>query len=369
MSERGDEVRDEQEASAGEVSASASEPVEEASTGSEVSAAAPVEEQKAEQEEQSKKEDVAPVKRSRERRPDPLVPVSEMRRSAFRWRSRRDFLVMGVGAVGLFALWKWILNGRQIEDAPWVLRRALDFNADVSQDLLGTGRLARTYPADDAVAVMRVNGDIGLSDVDAAQWRLQLVGIRDAEKYPQYVKDVNAWDYGDSESSDESDAEPDRKSAGGIASGVIPQSPPAAPVAQPGLLLTMEDLRALPYAETVTQFKCIEGWSVIVRWGGVRMEDLMKAYPPVDAKYAGLETPSGDFYTGMDMATMRHPQTLLAYALNGQPLPAENGAPLRLATPLKYGYKQLKQIAKLEYTNVKPRDYWAEQGYDWYAGH
>jgi len=66
---------------------------------------------------------------------------------------------------------------------------------------------------------------------------------------------------------------------------------------------------------------------------------------------------------------MMHPQTILAYEMNGKPLTPEHGAPLRLVSPLKYGIKQLKRIGAIELTNERPRDYWAEQGYDWYSGH
>ena len=64
-----------------------------------------------------------------------------------------------------------------------------------------------------------------------------------------------------------------------------------------------------------------------------------------------------------------HPQTLLAYELNGQPLTIEHGAPLRIASPLKYGIKQIKRIGRIEFTDERPKDYWGEQGYDWYSGH
>jgi DMSO/TMAO reductase YedYZ molybdopterin-dependent catalytic subunit len=80
------------------------------------------------------------------------------------------------------------------------------------------------------------------------------------------------------------------------------------------------------------------------------------------------KTPEGDFFSGYDMASLMHPQTLLCYSMGGVPLNPGHGAPLRLAMPLKYGYKQIKQIAKITYTNQKPPDYWATQGYDWYGG-
>jgi DMSO/TMAO reductase YedYZ molybdopterin-dependent catalytic subunit len=63
-----------------------------------------------------------------------------------------------------------------------------------------------------------------------------------------------------------------------------------------------------------------------------------------------------------------HPQTLLAYERNGKPLEPEHGAPLRLVIPVKYGIKNIKNIGLIRYTRDKPRDYWAEEGYDWFAG-
>ena len=74
------------------------------------------------------------------------------------------------------------------------------------------------------------------------------------------------------------------------------------------------------------------------------------------------------FSTGKGKTTALHPQTLLAYEMNGKPLTPDHGAPLRLVTPLKYGVKQIKQIGRITYVNTRPRDYWHEQGYDYYAG-
>jgi len=65
------------------------------------------------------------------------------------------------------------------------------------------------------------------------------------------------------------------------------------------------------------------------------------------------------------MRVALHPQTLLVYEMNGQPLTPDHGAPLRLVTPLKYG---IKQIGRITYANNRPRDYWYEQGYDYSAG-
>jgi DMSO/TMAO reductase YedYZ molybdopterin-dependent catalytic subunit len=131
-----------------------------------------------------------------------------------------------------------------------------------------------------------------------------------------------------------------------------------------------------------TQFKCIEGWSTVAHWTGVRLADFARANPPPtrsgrrfdpgrahDAPpYVALETPDGEYDVGLDTASALHPQTLLAWALNGEPLTEEHGAPLRLVIPVKYGIKNLKRIGTLAWTFERPDDYWAELGYDWFAG-
>jgi len=86
-------------------------------------------------------------------------------------------------------------------------------------------------------------------------------------------------------------------------------------------------------------------------------------------EYVGLSTPDKNYYVGLDRQSALHPQTLLCYEMNGAPLTLEHGAPLRLVIPVKYGTKHLKRIGTLKFTNERPADYWAEQGYDWYAGH
>lgn len=136
-----------------------------------------------------------------------------------------------------------------------------------------------------------------------------------------------------------------------------------------GLLLGMADVKKLPHVEMVTEFMCIEGWSEIVYWGGARLRDFVAAFPPTGLpEYIGFETPDGQYYVGIELEVALHPQTLLAYELNGQSLTPDHGAPLRLVTPLKYGIKQLKQIGRMTYTQTRSRDFWHEQGYDYYAG-
>ena len=85
-------------------------------------------------------------------------------------------------------------------------------------------------------------------------------------------------------------------------------------------------------------------------------------------KYVGLQTPDKQYYVGIDMASMMHPQTLLCYELNGKPLPLNQGFPLRVIIPVKYGIKNLKRIGTLYFSDAPPPDYWYERGYDYFSG-
>jgi len=149
------------------------------------------------------------------------------------------------------------------------------------------------------------------------------------------------------------------------------------------LSLSLAYLKQLPRTEMITELKCIEGWSQVVQWAGVTLSDFMVKHPPTPKgnlppdvlqrpndlpEYVGLATPDGEYYVGLDRASALHPQTLLAYEMNGQPLTEEHGAPLRLVIPVKYGIKNIKSIGVIRYTDERPADYLAEQGYDWYAG-
>ena len=307
-------------------------------------------------------------------------------RSQMRRRTRRSFLVAGAAAIGGYGFWRWIANSPEKDGLSAPLRQAENFNAAVSRKVLGVSRMARTYPLDRAVRNVRVNGDLGLdTDLLLPTWRLQVVGLEKPHRYRQYVNDVSAWQYrdADDDGSDDADSAPpadsgkdDTKNGPAIHIDTPPVTVHAgeSEASQPGLLLSMADIRQLPRVEMVTQLKCIEGWSEIVHWGGVRMVDFIRAYKPARGadgsavRFVGLETPDGDYYVGLDMPTAMHPQTLLCYEINGQPLSPQHGAPLRLVTPMKYGIKNLKQIGRITFTNVRPKDYWAEQGYDWYSG-
>jgi hypothetical protein len=315
--------------------------------------------------------------------------LAELRR-----RSRRGFLAGGAAAIAGFGFWRWLQDQPQLNGINAPFRKALEFNGELTRKFFRAGALAPEFDRSKAVADFRLNGDIGLSDIDAEDWRLQLIGVSNPRSYPQYSADVTSWTYGMEE--DDSYAHPALKSEGqkpatheedakGSAVKMKPMEMPTdMPKGTPGVLLTMAEIRRLPKIEMVTEFKCIEGWSEIVHWSGARLSDFLVAYPPPTRsdnsfnpqerpddipQYVGFETPDGEYYVGIEREVALHPQTLLAYEINNRPLTPDHGAPLRLVTPLKYGIKQLKQIGRITYSDSRPRDYWYEQGYDYYAGH
>ncbi|MEO8735626.1 MAG: molybdopterin-dependent oxidoreductase [Edaphobacter sp.] len=317
-----------------------------------------------------------------------------------RKHTRRSFVVAAAGVAAGYGFYRWIDTASGIDMQPAPLRRAFHANAAIARTLSRDHALAPTYSPKEA-RDLRVNGVYGLKRMLVPEsWRLQLVGIPLDAKHPRFTDDVTAWEYRYTEVNSHDDqghdtkVDPNARTAEKMApepmlnqaktqeerSGRMPRGREEAGESRstlhprtPGLLLTMEDILALPRHELVTQFKCIEGWSQIVHWAGVRMVDFLEAYPPKlpgsrEPKYVYMETPDGDYYTGYDLEVCRHPQTLLVTEMMGAPLTQFHGAPLRLHMPTKYGYKQIKRIGLISYTNDKPDDYWTKLGYDWYAG-
>jgi DMSO/TMAO reductase YedYZ molybdopterin-dependent catalytic subunit len=136
------------------------------------------------------------------------------------------------------------------------------------------------------------------------------------------------------------------------------------------LNLSFKDIQALPSTSMIINHVCVEGWAAIVQWGGVRLRDIIAlAQPKENVKFAYFIS-ADTYYSSWDIASSVHPQTLLAYQKNGEPLPVENGAPLRLAAPTKLGYKQSKWVTKIILVSSLSRNkgYWEDQGYEWFAG-
>lgn len=135
--------------------------------------------------------------------------------------------------------------------------------------------------------------------------------------------------------------------------------------------LSLSALDQFPQQEMVIRHVCVEGWAAIVVWGGVKLGDVLRlaGVSPL-AGYVAFESADGYFET-WDLRTALHPQTLLATKMNGAPLPAANRAPLRLASPLKLGYKLSKWITAihvLSTLNPQRLGTWEDQCYEWFAG-
>ena len=145
---------------------------------------------------------------------------------------------------------------------------------------------------------------------------------------------------------------------------------------------TLDELRALPSRTQITRHDCVEGWSAIAKWKGVRLSailDAVKVKP--QARYVMFycadpmaEDGTDLYYESIDFDDARHEQTILAYDLNDAALPVPNGAPLRLRVERQLGYKHAKYITGLEFVESFAKigggkgGYWEDQGYQWWAG-
>jgi len=275
--------------------------------------------------------------------PERFVDEKKLRR-----QSRRDFILFGTGAFAALAgLW-WIaplgskkkVFGEHTADALDTLaarlgatrerserfqNRALTFDDDIAEALYSPNRTVRTYSKRD-ITPLRNNYEGRTPSPDyIKEWTLTLTGLASGND----------------------------------------------------VVLRLPDVSSLAQHEQITRLCCVEGWSAIAGWSGVRFADLLRAYPPAPgAKWAAIESSvnldgNGNpdpYYVSIDLPTARHPQTLLATHLNGAPLGADHGAPLRLVAPMKLGLKNIKAITKIAYTVDEPRDFWGERGYSKYDG-
>ena len=135
------------------------------------------------------------------------------------------------------------------------------------------------------------------------------------------------------------------------------------------LSLSLDDLQRMPRVTYTVKHHCVEGWSAIATWHGTPVSAIVARCQPLPAaKYIMLRSFDSDYSNGWDLASAMHPQTILAYGMNDNPLPAAHGAPLRLYSPTKLGYKMTKYLLSMTFTSERPGGYWEDQGYPWFAG-
>jgi DMSO/TMAO reductase YedYZ molybdopterin-dependent catalytic subunit len=133
--------------------------------------------------------------------------------------------------------------------------------------------------------------------------------------------------------------------------------------------LPLDRLVALPRLSYTVKHHCVEGWTAIASWAGVPFRVVAEMVEPLPtARYVNFRSFDSGYSNGWDMASAMHPQTILAYAYNDRPLMPDHGAPLRLYSPTKLGYKNTKYLQAVEFTDIKPGGYWEDQGYPWFGG-
>jgi DMSO/TMAO reductase YedYZ molybdopterin-dependent catalytic subunit len=139
-------------------------------------------------------------------------------------------------------------------------------------------------------------------------------------------------------------------------------------VARP-LTLSLEDLQRLPRTRTRVRHHCVEGWSGVAAWDGVRLAEIARlAGVDPRARYVEFRSFEPGYFSSWDVESALHPQTILAYGMNAQPLATEYGAPLRLYSAVKLGYKMVKYLVNVSFLPVRTGGYWEDKGYEWFAG-
>jgi DMSO/TMAO reductase YedYZ molybdopterin-dependent catalytic subunit len=155
---------------------------------------------------------------------------------------------------------------------------------------------------------------------------------------------------------------------------------PKVPIAPPGwklkiggrvarpMELTLDDLMKLPRTVERIEHHCVEGWSAIAEWTGVRLSEIAKQVGAEDVAYVEFKSFDNDYWSSWDRDSAMHDQTLLAYGMNGRPLTPDHGAPARLYGAVKLGYKQVKYLTEVNFLDHETAGYWEVRGYEWFAG-
>jgi len=270
----------------------------------------------------------------RERPPQVMEVASQLLRQ---W-TRRDLLLFGMGAIAAVAGGASLLPQTTLErlgiiegkenwpKKEWLLNRALRIDDDVAEALYSRNRVVPTYTKSQITPLKNNYNGATPNPSYIPEWRLTLDGLAAGSSVSLNIQNL---------------------------------------------------LASFRLHEQITRLVCVEGWSAIAWWAGLRFDDLLSAYPPMSqAKWARMESSVNvgrwgnpdPYFVSLDLLTARHPQTLLATHFNGHPLTVSHGAPLRLLVPVKLGLKNVKALTRITYTAEKPKDYWAQRGYSDYDG-
>ena len=257
-----------------------------------------------------------------------------------RRRQRRGVLRAALATLASIAL---AGCDRLSANATWVrtLDTAQGLNRAVHRVVAGRSAMAQEFPAADVAAHFKGNGTLMPADAEYRAWQ--------AGGFEQWALRVDGL------------------------------------VGRPANY-SLAQLRAMPSRTQITRHDCVEGWSAIGKWKGVPLAQLLDLVQPLPAarfvvfhcadSMDSVAPGAADsrYYESVDLDEARHPQTILAYELNDQPLPVLNGAPLRARVECQLGYKHAKYLMRIElvqdYSRIRGGrgGYWEDRGYEWYAG-
>jgi DMSO/TMAO reductase YedYZ molybdopterin-dependent catalytic subunit len=245
------------------------------------------------------------------------MPPNDLRPPAPKFDvDRRRFLSRGM-SLGALTL----LTGCDISDNDVVqgmFAKVTRWNTFVQEALFSGTRLAPEYPESMAVKDFRYNAWYHFNEapvLSAADYRLELAGL---------IANKTPW--------------------------------------------TVQQLYALPQKSQVTRHVCVEGWSMIGKWTGTPLKTfLTRIGADLTAKYVGFVCADG-YYESIDMPTALHPQTIMAFQLSDETLPAEYGFPFKIRIPTKLGFKNPKFVTAIFVTNRDPGGFWVDRGYNWFSG-
>ena len=247
---------------------------------------------------------------------------------------RRQFLKGTLGVASLVAL-AGCDNLTQSSWLPSILSKAETLTERAQRAITPANALAKEYEDADISKVFPVNGNTDPSTDDYAE--------HVAQKFAGWTVEV----------------------------GGLVQTPTS---------WSLAALKELPSRTQITRHDCVEGWSAIGKWTGVPLGDLMHTVQPLpNAKFSVFHCADVDdegvvYYESIALADCYHPQTILAYKLNDNPLDIPHGAPIRLRLERQLGYKQAKYVMRIELMETLAGigngkgGYWEDQGYEWYAG-
>lgn len=135
------------------------------------------------------------------------------------------------------------------------------------------------------------------------------------------------------------------------------------------LSLSLQQLMDMPRSHQRVNHYCVEGWTAVEQWTGVRLSELAQFVGAHRAaKFVDFESFDDGYHESWDIESAMHPQTVVAYGLDGHLLGPAHGAPARVFSPIKLGYKNTKYLTRIMFLPNKTGGYWSDRGYEWYAG-